>query len=83
MEILHKTLHFPEFPGPSRFRMLGFPFSAFWGEMKLIMLGSAELFLFRDQRMIRMAISPVGGEEILGQKAGTPYSTPFFGIFLH
>ena len=30
------TLNFPEFPGPSRFRILGSPFSAFWGEMKLI-----------------------------------------------
>ena len=31
-----ETLTFPEFPGPSRFRILGSPFSAFWGEMKLI-----------------------------------------------
>ena len=31
-----ETLIFQEFPGPSRFRILGSPFSAFWGEMKLI-----------------------------------------------
>ena len=30
-----ENLNFPEFPGPSRFRILGSPFSAFWGEMKL------------------------------------------------
>ena len=31
-----ENLNFPEFPGPSRIRILGSPFSAFWGEMKLI-----------------------------------------------
>ena len=31
-----ETLNFPEFPGPSRFRIFGSPFSTFWGEMKLI-----------------------------------------------
>ena len=31
-----EILKFLEFPGPSRFRSLGSPFSAFWGEMKLI-----------------------------------------------
>ena len=31
-----ETLDFPEFPGPSQFRTLGSPFSAFRGEMKLI-----------------------------------------------
>ena len=30
------TLNFQESPGLSRFRILGFPFSAFWGEMKLL-----------------------------------------------
>ena len=36
VEILYRNLNFPEFPGPSRCRILGSPFSAFWGEMKLI-----------------------------------------------
>ena len=31
-----ETLIFPEFPGSSRFRIFGAPFSASWGKMKLI-----------------------------------------------
>ena len=30
------ALNFPEFPGHPDFSTLGSPFSAFWGEMKLI-----------------------------------------------
>ena len=41
-----EILNFPEFPGPSRFRILGSPFSAFWGGNEVDMLGSADELSF-------------------------------------